>query len=85
MNNTSALCPLCRSGIKKTGITTFTVDFGFGVLVVRDVPAQVCKQCGSDWIEDNIAEKLESVVELARKKHPIIEVTNWDDKILAIS
>jgi len=50
-------CPLCR-GRKKPGRTTFTVDLGFGVVVVRDVPATVCSQCGADWIEDRTAAKL---------------------------
>jgi YgiT-type zinc finger domain-containing protein len=67
-------CPLC-GGIRKAGKTTFTVDLGFGVVVVRDVPASVCSQCGADWIADSIAAKLESIVEDARKKHHMVEVT----------
>jgi len=35
--------------------TIFTADLGFGVVVVRDVPATVCSQCGADWIADAIA------------------------------
>ena len=67
-------CPLC-GGNKKAGKTTFTVDLGFGVVVVRDVPAMVCSQCGADWIEDSIASKLEEIVSDARQKHRIVEVT----------
>jgi YgiT-type zinc finger domain-containing protein len=67
-------CPLC-GGIKKAGRTTFTVDLGFGVVVVRDVPASVCSQCGADWIEDSIASKLEEIVNDARQKRHIVEVT----------
>ena len=67
-------CPLC-GGSKKAGRTTFTVDLGFGVVVVRDVPASVCSQCGADWIEDSIASKLEEIVNDARQKHRIVEVT----------
>ena len=67
-------CPLC-GGSKKAGRTTFTVDLGFGVVVVRDVPASVCPQCGADWIEDSIASKLEEIVNDARQKHHIVEVT----------
>ncbi len=67
-------CPLC-GGCKKAGKTTFTVDMGFGVVVVRDVPATVCSQCGADWIDDNIASKLEEIVDGARKKHNMVEVT----------
>jgi YgiT-type zinc finger domain-containing protein len=67
-------CPLC-GGSKKAGLTTFTVDLGFGVVVVRDVPATVCSQCGADWVEDSIASKLEEIVNDARQKHHIVEVT----------
>ena len=67
-------CPLC-GGSKKAGRTTFTVDLGFGVVVVRDVPASVCSQCGADWIEDSTASKLEEIVNDARQKRHIVEVT----------
>jgi YgiT-type zinc finger domain-containing protein len=67
-------CPFC-GGSKKEGRTTFTVDLGFGVVVVRDVPASVCSQCGADWIKDSIASKLEEIVNDARQKHHIVEVT----------
>jgi len=40
-------CPLCGGG-KKQGDTTYTVDLGFGVVVVRGVPAKVCTQCGEE-------------------------------------
>lgn len=68
------MCPLCGGG-KKAGRTTFTVDLGFGVVVVRDVPALVCSQCGADWIDDSIASKLEEIVNDARQKRHIVEVT----------
>ncbi len=67
-------CPLC-GGTKRTGKTTFTVELGFGVVVVRDVPATVCSLCGADWIDDPIASQLEEIVEDARQKHHTVEVT----------
>ncbi|MBI4843537.1 MAG: type II toxin-antitoxin system MqsA family antitoxin [Nitrospirae bacterium] len=68
------MCPLC-GGAKKAGKTTFTVELGFGVVVVRDVSATVCSQCGADWIGDEVASKLEDIVNDARKKHHTVEVT----------
>jgi len=69
----SAVCPLC-GGMKTPGKTTFTADFGFGVIVVRDVPATVCSQCGADWITDSTAEEVEAQVEEARQKHRQVEI-----------
>jgi YgiT-type zinc finger domain-containing protein len=68
-------CPLC-GGSKKEGKTTFTVELGFGVVVVRDVPATVCDQCGADWIGEAVAEKLEEIVNDARTRHHMVEVTS---------
>jgi YgiT-type zinc finger domain-containing protein len=67
-------CPLC-GGKKKPGKSTFTVELGFGVVVVREVPATICSQCGADWIDDDIAAKLEKIVNEAREKHHMVEVT----------
>jgi YgiT-type zinc finger domain-containing protein len=73
---TKDICPIC-GGTKIQGTTTFTVDLGFGVVVVRDVPALVCDQCGADWIEDAVAERLEQTVNNARKRHCQVEVTAY--------
>ncbi len=67
------ICPLCGGG-KKSGKTIFTVNLGEGVLVVRDVPALVCGQCGEDWIDDKVASRLEKLVDEARNKHLQVEV-----------
>ena len=68
-------CPLC-GGSMTSGKTTFTVELGFGVVVVRDVPATVCAQCGADWIADAVTARLESIVADARVKHHTVEVTS---------
>lgn len=69
----NASCPLC-GGRKQPGTTTFTADLGFGVIVVRDVPATVCSQCGADWISDDVASRLEILVEEAKTKRLQVEV-----------
>lgn len=79
------LCPVCHGGHKQAGTTTFTVELGFGIIVVRDVPAQVCDLCGIDWLEDSVAEKLELMVEQARRNHREVEVAVWQQDIQALA
>ena len=70
---TSQNCPTC-GGDKVPGVTTFTADLGFGVVVIRNVPASVCSQCGADWIDDPAAQRIERLVEEARAKRSQVEV-----------
>lgn len=76
MSENFGRCPLC-GGEKQPGVTTFAVDLGFGVVVVRDVPAFVCAACGDAWIDDPVAAKLEGVVADARRKRAVVQVTRW--------
>jgi YgiT-type zinc finger domain-containing protein len=69
-------CPIC-GGHRELGQRTFTAELGFGVVVVRHVPAFVCDQCGEAWIEDPVATALEAVVEEVRAKQSLVEVTDW--------
>ena len=67
------LCPIC-AGHKKPGKTTYSVDLGTGVVVVRNVQAEICVQCGEEWIDNQTAQRLEKIIEEARKKRRQVEV-----------
>ena len=73
--NTSSLCPMC-GGRKTAGRTTYSVDLGFGIVVVRNVPATVCSQCGEEWIGTDIARQLERLVNEARQNRHEVEVVS---------
>ncbi|HUF53042.1 MAG TPA: type II toxin-antitoxin system MqsA family antitoxin [Dehalococcoidia bacterium] len=69
--------PLC-GGDKKRRETTFAVDLKFGIVVVRNVPALVCVECGESWVEDDVAATLENVVADARLKGEAVAVSEWE-------
>jgi YgiT-type zinc finger domain-containing protein len=48
MKKKQSLCPICHGGYKLSDTTTFTVELGFGIVVVLDVPAQVYDLCRTD-------------------------------------
>ena len=66
-------CPLC-GGTVEAGETVCAVELGFGVVVVRHVPAGVCQRCGESWIENGTAANLERIVETARRERSEVEV-----------
>lgn len=72
-NKNESLCPIC-GGQKEPGTTTYSVELGTGVIVVRNVQAKICVQCGEEWIDNKSAQQLEKIVDEARKKSPQVEV-----------
>lgn len=66
-------CPVC-GGRKVAGKTTYSVDLGFRVVIVRNVSATICDQCGEEWIAPDVARKLEKLVGEARQKRLQVEV-----------
>jgi len=67
------LCPLC-GGEKRPGKTTYTVETEFGLVVIRNVPAMLCSQCGEEWIGVSTAKALEKLMGEARKRKTQFEV-----------
>ena len=69
-------CPICN-GNKEEGKTTFTVDLGDNLIVIRNTPATICSVCGEEWISDDVAIDIESVVAEAKKRNRVIEVVDF--------
>ena len=72
----SSRCPICH-GYESMSDTTFTVDLGFGVVVVRYVPIEIYEQCGLEWIDDETSASLEVIVNNAKKKNSIVDVSEF--------
>lgn len=76
IKNTHKTCRLCKGSVAQ-GVTTITVELGFGVVVVRQVPAMVYSQCGEEWLDDATTQKIEEIVNAARQKHVAVEIAEW--------
>jgi YgiT-type zinc finger domain-containing protein len=58
MNNIIDGCDLC-GGELKPGKTTLEIWRGEELLVIKDVPADVCQQCNEAYISANVSERLD--------------------------
>lgn len=58
-------CLYCTSEMKE-GKTVLTFQMSNSeIVVVHDVPALVCDQCGEEYVDNDIAKKVEEKVERA--------------------
>lgn len=71
----SGLCALC-GGKRRAGRVTHSVDLGPTLVVVRNVEAEVCHQCGEPWFEDATVAHLERIVQEARARGAQVEVVS---------
>ncbi|CAN5126732.1 hypothetical protein BH09BAC1_BH09BAC1_28590 [soil metagenome] len=44
-------CVICKTGITALGIKSFMLEKGNSILIVKNVPAQICNQCGEAYFD----------------------------------
>jgi YgiT-type zinc finger domain-containing protein len=67
---------MCKSSLEDKP-TTFMVEVENCIIIVKNVPSQVCSQCGETSYSDNVAAELEKIVSEARKDLMEIMVINY--------
>ena len=77
MSDYMTVCPACSGSINH-GITMFTVKIGNGILLLEDVPAEICSLCGEKWFSDEVMEKIEAIASDVRKRHIKFEIITFN-------
>ena len=57
-------CFMCKGTVQE-GFSTFTVDMKGCIVVIKNVPSHVCGQCGEASYSDEVARRLEQIVQSA--------------------
>ena len=71
-------CVICKVGETKAGHATVTLERDLTTLVVRGVPAQICTNCGEEYIDEQAGEHLLTLVTRAAKGGVEIEVRQYE-------
>ena len=59
-------CFFCK-GRTEERLTKYIVDLGTCVVIVKNVPARVCQQCGEATFSDAVVTRLEKLVDMVRQ------------------
>ncbi|MFA4850429.1 MAG: type II toxin-antitoxin system MqsA family antitoxin [Methanoregula sp.] len=70
-------CVICKLGNTKEGTTTVTFDRDGMTLVVKDVPAQVCTNCGEDYVDEHGAHEILTIAERMAKSGTLVDVRRY--------
>jgi len=70
-------CVICKTGEIAGGTATVTLQRGETTVVIKDVPANVCDNCGEYYLSEEMAERVMELGESAVKKGVEVEVMRW--------
>ncbi len=61
--------------------TNFIADFDDCIIIIKNVPSQICTQCGEVSYSYEVSKQLEKIVQNVRSVVSDIAVVNFKDKI----
>lgn len=70
-------CVLCKQGETKSGNVTVTLQRGKTTIIVKDVPADVCENCGEYYLSDTITDRVLAMGEEAVRKGAELEILRF--------
>ena len=54
-------CVICKNKKVKRGTTVLPIERGETILLVTDIPARICANCGEPYIDERIAGQVEAL------------------------
>ncbi len=70
-------CLICKKGSTEAGTTTVTLERSGLIMVIRRVPAQVCRNCGEAYVDEKVASELLASAEKAAKAGVEVEIREY--------
>jgi YgiT-type zinc finger domain-containing protein len=56
-------CVICKHGATHSGRTTVTLERGESVIAYKNVPAQICDNCGEAYVSEQVSAALMAAAE----------------------
>ena len=70
-------CAICRQGKTHVGTATVTLERGDSTIVIKDVPADVCQNCGEYYLSEETAARIEKMASKAAAAGVVLEVLRY--------
>lgn len=61
------ICVICKNGITRPGTITATFERDEAILVVKEIPADLCGNCGEGYMAQHVTTSLLAQVQVTAK------------------
>ena len=73
-------CFMCKGDLIDKKVN-YMVDLENTIIIIKNVPAKVCKQCGEQYFDNDTTEKLDKMVNKLKKLALEVTIVNYDEKV----
>ena len=71
-------CFMCKGNLEDK-LTNFIADLGNCIIIVKDVPSQVCSQCGEFSYRNDVVLQLEKIINKTKSTLTEIKVVRYSN------
>ena len=70
-------CVICKTGQTHPGTATVTLQRDNTVAIIRDVPADVCEDCGEYYLSEPVARRVYADSDKTVQRHVEVEIQRY--------
>ena len=70
-------CPICRQGETRPGTATLVLERDALTMVFRHVPAEICENCGEEYVDETAATSVLERAEAAAREGVTVEIREF--------
>ena len=72
-------CFKCKGKLEYKRVNYF-VDLADTIIIIKEVPAKVCQQCGEQYFDNKTSENIEKIVDQLKKLSTEVTVVKYNDE-----
>ena len=73
-------CFKCNENLEEKNVNYF-VDLDTTIIIIKKVPAKVCKQCGEQYFDDETAKNIDEIVNKLKELSAEVTIVNYKEKV----
>jgi YgiT-type zinc finger domain-containing protein len=70
-------CVICKHGNTQSGLVTVTLQREDCIVILKQVPAEVCENCGEYYLDESVTEEVLKRAEAAVIKGAEVEILRY--------
>ena len=70
-------CVICKIGETREGIVTVTLQRDTSIIIIKNVPAEVCENCGEYYLSEQVTDTVLKIAEKAAENKPEVEILQY--------